>query len=45
MIQFCPYCNQPLKEIDGVYICPVHGKVLRDKEDTEKLDENPSYIG
>lgn len=41
--QFCPFCNQLLKKVGDVYICPIHGRVL--KEDSEESKGDTSYIG
>ena len=47
MTKFCNYCFQPLKEVDGGYLCPIHGIVLEEEENeiNEESDRKPSYIG
>lgn len=45
MKQFCDYCNQPLKKVGDVYVCPIHGRVLRDVEEEQDKEEKKSYIG
>lgn len=37
--QYCPYCNQPMKKVGDVWICPIHGRVLKDIEKEEKSNE------
>lgn len=44
MTKFCNYCFQPLKEVDGGYLCPIHGYVLKE-ENKEESDKKPSYVG
>ncbi|MEK6882851.1 MAG: hypothetical protein AABY22_24725 [Nanoarchaeota archaeon] len=42
--QFCPYCNQLCKKVKEFYICPIHGKVLVEREPEENKEEK-NYIG
>ena len=39
--QFCPYCYQLLKEVDGVLVCPIHGVIEDDRESETKM---PDYV-
>lgn len=43
--QFCHLCNQPLKKVGDIYICPIHGKVLREVNKEESEEKDKSYIG
>ena len=41
--QFCPLCQQPLKKVGDIYVCPIHGGVLQEVDKEENKDRG--YLG